>query len=430
MSRKRAFSAAGGYCALSLLRCAVCLAILLVILSPPANAAPVAQDARVAGDLQRTRFVADLSKPVDFRVFTLGDPYRVIVDLPEVNFHMPPRLGTQGRGLISAFRYGLFAAGKSRIVIDVVAPVRIAKAFVRPAANGNPARLVIDLVKTTPEEFEKELRARKVAEGLDSESADGEQESASHPPKTTGLGIPAEPRKPTRPVIVIDPGHGGIDPGAISPSGIMEKEVVFELAKELKQHLDQRERYDVYLTREIDMFIPLAERVKIARDRQSHLFISIHADSLPAKYADQVRGATVYTLSEEASDEEARQLALKENRADIVAGLELPEKADEVNLILIDLMRRETKNFSVAFARTILTNLKDGIRLNKKPHRYADFRVLRAPDVPSVLLELGYLTNPEDEKLLTLQKWRSEVAERVARAIDLYFNKKEVRLPF
>lgn len=427
MSRKRAFTLVGKRFA-----CATVFGVLSFITFFSlqlhlAHSAPVARDARIGGDLQRTRFVADLSKPVKFRVFTLGDPYRVIIDLPEVNFQMPPRLGTKGRGLISAFRYGLFARGKSRIVIDVVEPVRVAKAFVRPAANGNPARLVVDLVMTTAAEFEKELHKRKTAAAREGDSAVESKQAA-----LGGAGhAPARQTKAqTKPVIVIDPGHGGIDPGAISPNGVMEKDIVFKFAQKLKRLLDKRKRYEVHLTREIDMFIPLAERVDIARHHRADLFLSIHADSLPAKYADQVRGATVYTLSEEASDEEARLVAAKENRSDIIAGLDLPEKADDVSLILIDLMRRETKNFSVAFGRTILTNLKDEIALNKKPHRFADFRVLRAPDVPSVLLELGYLTNPRDEKLLTSHKWQSEVAERVARAIDAFFNKKEVRLPF
>lgn len=391
-------------------------------IAAPAHGEPVAKDARVGGDLKKTRFVADLSKPVDFRVFTLGDPYRVVVDLPEVNFQMPPKLGTRGRGLIRAFRYGLFSPGKSRIVIDVVKPVKVEKAFVQDAANGNPARLVIDLAAISVAEFEKQAARPTVVVG--------------EPPQTQARRDDPDPlarvkkHKPKpRPVVVIDPGHGGIDPGAIGKGGTTEKQVVLAFAKQLKRDLSEVGTLDVFLTRDEDVFIPLAERVDIAHHHNADLFISVHADALAEKYARLVRGATVYTLSEEASDEQARALAAKENRADLIAGMELDETQDEVNMILIDLMRRETKNFSISFGRTMLTKLKGQVALNKKPLRSADFRVLRAPDIPSVLLELGYLTNPEDEKLLTSQKWRAEVSGHIARAVKAFFSKREVSLP-
>ncbi len=399
------------------------LAALLFVLSTPAVADPVAKDARVGGDLSKTRFVADLSKPVDFRVFTLADPYRVVVDLPEVNFQMPPELGTKGRGLVSAFRYGLFSPGKSRIVIDVVKPVKVEKAFVQDAANNNPARLVIDLVAISAQKFDETSAQPATVVG--------------EPPKTRQtrprqkqLDERAPERRKTKPVIVIDPGHGGVDPGAIGKDGTMEKEVVLAFSRALKERLDAAGGFDVFLTREEDIFIPLAERVDIAHHHNADLFLSIHADALAARYADLVRGATIYTLSEEASDEQARLLAAKENSADLIAGMQFDEAQDDVSMILLDLMRRETKNYSIAFARTILTKLQGQIELNKKPMRSADFRVLRAPDVPSVLLELGYLTNPKDETLLKSAKWRSKVAEHVSRAVSAFFNNREVRLPY
>ncbi len=388
-----------------------------------AVAEPVANDARVGGDLKKTRFVADLSKPVDFRVFTLSDPYRVVVDLPEVDFQMPPKLGTTGRGLISAFRYGLFSPGKSRIVIDVVKPVEVEKAFVQEAGNGNPARLVIDLAAISAREFEKRASQPTIVVGEP-------PQTESTPEQADPVGKAEKDKPKPRPVVVIDPGHGGIDPGAISKRGTTEKEVVLAFAKQLERDLDAIGKFDVHLTRTDDVFIPLAERVNIAHHHDADLFISLHADALADKYARLVRGATVYTLSEEASDEQARALAAKENRADLIAGMELDETQDEVNMILIDLMRRETKNFSVAFGRTMLSKLKGQVPLNKKPMRSADFRVLRAPDIPSVLLELGYLTNPEDEKLLTSAKWRAEVSSHIARAVKAFFNQREVSLPY
>jgi len=406
---------------LVLISIAAC-AVALSGMAHTAHGDPVANDARVGGDLKKTRFVADLSKPVDFRVFTLGEPYRVVVDLPEVNFQMPPQLGTKGRGLISAFRYGLFSPGKSRIVIDVVKPVEVEEAFVQEAGNGNPARLVIDLAAISPEEFAKQAARPTVVVG---EPPDAGIRS----PEPDPLAEAKKDRPKQRPVVVVDPGHGGIDPGAIAKAGTMEKEVVLAFAKQLKRNLEEVGAFDVFLTRDDDIFIPLAERVNIAHHHDADLFISLHADALADKYARLVRGATVYTLSEEASDEQARALAAKENRADLIAGMKLDETQDEVNMILIDLMRRETKNFSISFGRKILSKLKGQVPLNKKPMRSADFRVLRAPDIPSVLLELGYLTNPEDEKLLTSQKWRAEVSGHIAKAVKAFFNQREVRLP-
>jgi len=304
----------------------------------------------------------------------------------------------------------------------VVKPVEVEKAFVQEAAKGNPARLVIDLAAIDPDAFAKQAARPTIVVG--------------EPPQTQARQPEPDPLAPTRknkpkprPVVVIDPGHGGIDPGAIGKGGTTEKQVVLAFAKQLKRDLDELGALDVFLTREDDVFIPLAERVNIAHHHNADLFISLHADALAEKYARLVRGATIYTLSEQASDEQAQALAAKENRADLIAGMELDETQDEVNMILIDLMRRETKNFSISFGRTMLAKLQGQVPLNKKPLRSADFRVLRAPDIPSVLLELGYLTNPEDEKLLTSGKWRSQVSGHIARAIKAFFNKREVSLP-
>jgi N-acetylmuramoyl-L-alanine amidase len=412
----------------------IVVSVLIALAAPlgPTQAAdaPVARDARVGGDLIKTRFVADLSEIVEFRAFTLSDPYRVVIDMPEVNFQMPPALGTQGRGLVSAFRYGLFGEGKSRIVIDVVQPVRIDEAFVQPPANGNPARLILDMVAISPAEFDVSAAQPSVAIGsLGGRETPGEASPTTRMRLAEPLAEPPQADK-QRPVIVLDAGHGGIDPGAIGPSGITEKDIVLSFTLDLKARIEAMDRFDVFLTREIDMFIPLAERVNIAHHHNADLFISIHADAVPERYAQFARGATIYTLSEEASDEQAQALAAKENRADLIAGLKLDEQQDEVSMILLDLMRRETKNYSVAFGRTILTKLRDRVVLNSKAHRYANFRVLHAPDIPSVLLELGYLTNPEDEKLLASPEWRAKVAVQVAAAVDSFFSRREVRLPY
>jgi N-acetylmuramoyl-L-alanine amidase len=397
-------------------------AVLLAILclgagysSGQAEARPreaVAKDARLAGDRGRTRFIADLSKKVDVNVFSLADPYRVIVDLPEVNFQMPPGLGSEKRGLVTGYRYGLFAPGKSRIVIDVSGPFLVDKAFVLEARADQPARLVVDLVVTDRTTFLAKLRAARIP-------------VVGSIPKLK----PQAQATAAKPVVILDPGHGGIDPGTASADGVTEKEVVLAFAKTLRQKLEAKGDYQVYLTREGDTFLALRERVDFAQSKGANLFVSIHADSFP-KHANEASGATVYTLSERASDDEAKELAAKENFSDAIAGVELPTDRDEVVAnILIDLAQRETQNRSIVFARSVVGEMS-AAELHRKSLKSAGFRVLKSPDVPSVLLELGFLSNPDDEKRLTSETWRAAMAEKVGAAIDAYFAKRVARMPF
>ncbi|MEM7399502.1 MAG: N-acetylmuramoyl-L-alanine amidase [Pseudomonadota bacterium] len=380
-----------------------------------AEGGAVAQDARLAGDRERTRFIADLSKKVDVNVFALGNPYRVIIDAPDVSFQMPDGIGNKQRGLVTAFRYGLFAPGKSRIVLDIGGPFLIDRSFVLGARDDQPARLVIDLVPTDEKTFvakQKEARDK---------TAEAEKEIVPNP---------TPPSNNEKPIVVLDPGHGGVDPGAVSPNGIREKEVVLAFAKRLQKKLEASGRYQVYMTRDDDTFLPLKERVKFAREKSAGLFISLHADYFPTEI-DDARGATVFTLSEEASDEEARALAAKENFSDAIAGVELPDDSDEVvTNILIDLAQRETNNRSVVMARSIVGELAAKGRLHTRRLRSAGFRVLKAPDVPSVLLELGFLSNEEDEKQLTSDSWRDRTASAISDAVDNYFKKRLARAPF
>jgi N-acetylmuramoyl-L-alanine amidase len=393
------------------------LAPLGAALSPVHAAAKpvVANDARVAGDRERTRFIADLSKKVDVHVFALGNPYRVIVDAPDVSFQMPDGIGKEKRGLVTAYRYGLFAPGKARIVIDLAGPFLIDKVFVLEPRDDQPARLVIDLVPTDEKTFLAKLKETK-------------------PPQPEGVAPPVIPQAAARPadakpVVVLDPGHGGVDPGTSSAAGITEKEVVLTFARTLKAKLEATGHYEVYLTRDDDTFLPLRERVEFAKKKGAGLFLSIHADYFPNKI-DKATGATVYTLSEDASDEEARALAAKENFSDALAGIELPSDSDEVLAnILIDLAQRETQNRSVVFARSIVGELASKGALHTKKLRSAGFRVLKAPDIPSVLLELGFLSNPDDEKRLTSEVWREKTAEAVAESIEAYFAKRLARNP-
>jgi N-acetylmuramoyl-L-alanine amidase len=374
-----------------------------------AEAAParrvVAMDARLAGDDKRTRLIVDLNGRVDLAAFTLADPYRVIVDLPELRFDLPAAAGRKGRGLVTAFRYGLFAPGKARIVLDAERPVAIDRAYVMDPHDDQPARLVVDLVPTDREAFVRNaaIKAREDAKVV------------SVPVRpATAADIPGPP------VIVIDPGHGGIDSGALAPSGVEEKSVVLAVAKKLAEKLERTRRFRVLLTRYDDTFLPLNERVKIARMNAAALFISIHADSI-SRGEGEARGATVYTVSDKASDADAAKLADKENKADLIAGIDLSNKSNDVADILFDLAHRETKNFSGLFARTLVGRMKTAAQMHKTPLRSAGFTVLRAPDVPSVLLELGFLSHPEDVKLLTSDAWRDKVATAMGEAIERFF---------
>jgi N-acetylmuramoyl-L-alanine amidase len=366
---------------------------------------PVATDVRLAGDLAETRLVMDLSRKIDLHAFTLADPYRVVVDIPEVVFRLPQHAGEAGRGLIKAFRFGLMMEGGSRIVLDLAKPVRVQKAFVMDAEAGDPARLVLDLVATDRAGFLRQIT-------LDDKQLTERMPVRPQPQDNSG---------DSRPLVVLDPGHGGIDTGTRAPTGQLEKDIVLDFAKRLRQRIESAGKYRVLMTRADDTFIPLAERVDIARKANASLFVSIHADSLPHGEGD-AQGATVYTLSNKATDAEAAQVAEMENRSDVVAGVDLKGEPDDVAGILIDLAQRETKTFSTQFAHKLVADLKGVARLHKEPLKSAGFRVLRAPDVPSVLVELGYVSNRDDLKSLMSDSWRDRTADSIAMAIDTYLS--------
>jgi N-acetylmuramoyl-L-alanine amidase len=373
--------------------------------SPP-NSLPVASDVRLGGDDKQTRLVIDFDRKVDLAAFTLADPYRVVIDLPQVVFKLPPKAGEQGRGLIKALRYGLIMQGGSRIVLDVKGPVRVEKAFTLPPGDGQPARLVLDLAATDRDSF---LRNISLESGARRVTATRQTDTAAAP-----SGDP-------RPLIVIDPGHGGIDSGTKSYDGkVDEKDVVVGFGIMLRDRLEKSGKYRVEMTRSDDTFIPLNERVRFARARKASLFISIHADSVP-RSEGIATGASVYTLSDKASDAEAASLAEAENKSDVIAGVDLSAEPDDVANILIDLAQRETKVFSVQFARTLVNELKPVTKLHAHPIKSAGFIVLKAPDVPSVLVELGYMSTKDDLAHLMSPSWRARAADSLAQAVDTYF---------
>jgi N-acetylmuramoyl-L-alanine amidase len=349
--------------------------------------------------------------------------------MPQVTFQFPPRTGETGRGLIKAFRFGLVMQGGSRMVIDLARPARVDKAFVMEAANDQPARFVLDLASTDRDAFmrtitlenrtlenrtlENRTLENRTLENraLDSRAADA-RKAEPH--------VESKPGGDPRPLIVIDPGHGGIDNGTRAASGEMEKTIVLEFSLMLRDKIEKTGKYRVVMTRADDTFIPLGERVQLSRVRQASLFISIHADALRRAEGD-AQGATVYTLSERASDARAAQLAEAENQADAIAGLDLSSEPKDVAGILIDLARRETKTFSLQFAQGVVAELKTATRLHQNPLKSAAFVVLKAPDVPSVLVELGYVTNKADLKSLVSTEWRDRTADSIVQAVQTFF---------
>lgn len=385
---------------------------------PEASNPPVASDVRLAGDGKQTRFILDLDKTIQFRAFTLADPYRVVVDIPQVSFQLPAGAGSAGRGLIKAFRYGLVMPGGSRIVFDLAGPARIRNSYVLDAANGQPPRLVVELEEVDRTTFVQSLGAESRPE-LRPALADAADTAVA-----ATAAIATKPAAPvdSRPVIVIDPGHGGIDNGTQSGSE-NEKSLVLGFGLALRDRIEKSGKYRVVMTRSDDTFVPLADRVRIARNESAALFVSIHADALPRHEGD-AQGATIYTLSDRASDAEAGRLAEAENKADAIGGVNLTEEPTEVADILIELTQRETRTFSNRFARLLVGEMKNTARMYKHPLKSAGFKVLKAPDVPSVLIELGYVSNKGDLENLVSESWRSRTVGSMAQAIDAFFARR------
>lgn len=397
--------------------------VLLALPIGPGNAQPVPRpkpieillaatkiavtDARIGASGDHTRFVLNVSESVDFQVFTLADPYRIVIDLPEVAWRLPVGAEQAMGGAIKGYRFGLFRPGRSRMVIDLSGPVSIANKFLLPPEGERRYRLVLDLA---PTDRSKYLVTAGWPKGFD--------EQAGSLDEPVALADTNAKHPDAKRVIVIDPGHGGVDPGTTGQDGTYERNVVLAVGKALRDALLRTGRYEVVMTRDTDIFLSLRARVAVARRAKADLFVSLHADSAPNS---GVRGASIYTLSERSSDREAEALARAENQSDIIAGVDLTNEPDIVTSILIDLAQRETKNNSVRFAQALLPELKRSGRIVAKSHRFAGFVVLKAPDVPSVLIELGYLSNLQDESDMNTVRWRSDMAASIASGIGRYF---------
>jgi len=378
--------------------------VMVVVTATAAGAKPSVQAPRTGVHEDFTRLVLDISEPLPYRIFTLPDPPRLVVDLPEVEFQLEASrpLSTP---LVKTMRSGLFAPGLSRLVFDLNQPVEVLRAAVLPPHAGEHHRLYFDIAAIDSGTFAAAKSRTPVT-------------SAAPLPDAVHRGSgPAEPVRDMRPLIVVDAGHGGVDPGAISVTGAYEKDITLAFAKTLAEVLKRSGRYRVMLTRDRDIFLPLNERFAKAERAQADLFISLHAN---IHSRSDIRGASVFTLSESGadSDADAAALAAKENGADAVAGA---ASVDQVAHILGDLMRRETMNLSKSYANRLVTSLGEVTVLLRNTHRFAGFRVLKSPTVPSVLLEIGYLSNASEEKLLHSKKHRAKIATAILEALDGYF---------
>jgi len=389
---------------------ALCLALATPAAVPAAWAQPLVGKVRIGEHPDKTRFVMELSEAPRYRIFVLPDPFRVVIDLPELRW--APGQGGRKGGLISAMRFGLFAPGTSRVVLDLGAPARVKSVFVLPPKDNYPYRLVIDVVPVSRASF---LAARAAPMVSDPPLAPAASAFAA-PPQP-----PPQPRADERPTIVIDPGHGGIDPGSRSLTGIDEKKIALAYARALKRQLEAGGRYRVVLTRDKDIFLRLRDRIELAERMAGDLFVSLHANN---HNSSKIRGASVYTLSEQASDAEAEALAAKENKADIIAGINLGDQTEVVSKILIDLAQRETMNLSKQIANGLVGELGKVTKLLGNTHRSAGFAVLKSATVPSILIEVGYLSNKTEERLLRSKKHQISISRAIGAAIDAYFERQ------
>jgi N-acetylmuramoyl-L-alanine amidase len=399
---------------------------------------PLAIEARQEEAGRETRLIFKLDACPAAETYVLEKPARAIVDLAEVNFQIDPAVGLKPpekkhrrrahrpaeakaefktefkTGLIASFRFGRLAPGKSRIVVDLDEPAEVVSTACAEAPDKS-FELVLALAPQSEPAFKAAARA-----GAEKQA----RAAAPAPNQTASLPAPVTQKPAEKPIIVLDPGHGGVDTGALGHNHVIEKFVVLDFAKALGAKLKDSGRYKVVYTREDDTFVPLSQRVRLARDLGAELFVSLHADTL-AGDGSAVHGATIYTVSDRASDAEAARVAESENKADAAGGVEVKEESSDVNDILFDLTRRETRAYSHVFAHSLAEYWKVAARLNKNPQRSAGFVVLKAPDVPSALLELGYLSNNADVADLTSPVWREKAAAQAARAIEAFFASRQ-----
>lgn len=354
-------------------------------------------DLQTNGDIQRVQIIVTFNTKPDYDAMFLSKPARLIINLQAADFAIR-REKIQLHGFLEDVRYGLISVRYSRIIFSAKSSFRLKRMTAEPLQN-HIWKLVIDLVSCSDREFEKTIHYQQSQITATRDSRDIIQSQSRERPF----------------IVVIDAGHGDYDSGAIGISGVLEKDVTLTFARVLRDLLQRETDIYAWLTRDDDTFLRLSERIAIARHYGADLFISVHADYINI---DSLRGTTVYTLSDDLAEELAEE---RGNNTDFLDGL--PGAIEEIASILIDLTRQETQEFSIDFALRIIDSLRKGdINLIKNPHRYAEFRVLRAPDIPSILIELGYLSNLEDEKLISDPQWQKKIAELITGSVRSYAN--------
>lgn len=338
-----------------------------------------------------------LSQPVPYRVFLLDGPARLVVDFREVDFSGAETGALKGADLVPAIRWGGFRPGWSRMVMELPGPYALDTATQHTGNSGDPD-IQIALSPVASDAFRPAANAMSALWDLPQPAVPLAKPKAAMPGKLR---------------IALDPGHGGIDPGA-QAGGISEADLVLSFARELTEALT-RAGVEVVLTRDDDSFVPLERRMTAARVAGADLFVSLHADALPA---GEAAGATIYSWDPQANDRAARQLAMLHDRDDLLAGVDLAETDDEVANVLMELARRDTHPRSVNFAKFVASEFaRADIRMHKRPVKGAGFSVLKSPDIPSVLVELGFLTDPQDRSNLTDPGWRGRMVAALTRAV-------------
>ena len=361
-----------------------------------------------------TRVRLHLSRSLRVAIFSLPQPYRLVLDFPIVDFSAIEGTSPGAHSILQAFRAGLIAPNQSRIVLDARGPFKLVDVRTEKSSGGGSI-VILDLRAVTATSFRTQGVVQRLAPSMG----------------LRGASFPVPRKKRGMSVIVVDPGHGGLDPGAIGVGRKLEKDIALAAARQLVRVLLERKHYKVIMTRDKDVFVSLDDRVAVARLHKADLFISLHADAVArTARAKRVRGASVYTLARVASDDRAKAFAEKENASDVLAGLPIAPTAarGRIEAILFDLMRRETTDFSLSLRNHLVRRMKRSMHLSRSPRRAADFRVLWQPETPSVLIELGYMSNPKDVREMVRVKWQAKAAEAIALAVDAYFEERGLAL--
>ncbi len=380
---------------------------------------------------QALRIVVETARPQPGQLLLLSDPWRLVIDFPQTGWavdNLPPS-GALAQHPAVGYRFGHPRAGTGRLVIELARPASPERAFSLPPGAGGH-RLVVDLMDRGEISFRVAQKAL-AAEPFSAEEHDNPDHQIATPVQVRPVAeqhnmvkanmrpadITGPAPRPQRWIVAIDAGHGGKDPGAIGKKGTREKDITLAAARQLAAHLHASGRVSARLIRADDRYYKLRERIRIARDMGADVFISLHADSAKTSSA---RGISVFSLSDKASDKEAAYLARQENKADLIGGPDLAGEDPLAANALLGMFQRETMNESAYLARAILDDVKTFPGGDKRGHRFAGFAVLKSPDIPSVLVEMGFLSNKEDEQNLNSRRYRDRLTQRLAGAVLSY----------